>query len=68
MAKKEAAKKSVEVEEPVTKRKNNKTVEIKVSGKSEIIQLQKDGKLVGYDPATGIAIVREEGLGVIWPV
>lgn len=45
---------------------SNKTVERKID-KDEVIQLQKDGKLVGYDPATGIGIVREEGYKTRWP-
>ena len=33
----------------------------------DIIQLQKDGRLMGYDPETGMGKVREKGLPTIWP-
>ena len=33
----------------------------------DVIQLQKDGRLMGYDPETGMGLVREKGLPTIWP-
>ena len=45
---------------------STKTIERKV-GRDEIIQLQKEGKLVGFDPKTGMGVVREEGHPTRWP-
>jgi len=45
---------------------NNRSSVVKIDPK-DIIQLQKDGKLMSYDPATGMGEVREKGLPTIWP-
>jgi len=43
-----------------------KVVSRKIS-KDELIPLQKEGKLKGYDPATGIGLVASVGKKIIWP-
>lgn len=35
--------------------------------KDEIIDLQKEGRLVGYNSITGVGMVREKGLLTRWP-
>tara|TARA_Y100000310_G_C20049753_1_gene520011 strand:- start:263 stop:484 length:222 start_codon:yes stop_codon:yes gene_type:complete len=66
MAKKnEGAKKSA----PETKappKAPSKTVSRKVE-QNELLQLQKEGRLVGYDPATRIGVVKESGDATKWP-
>jgi len=52
------------IEQPV--KASNKTSMVKIDPK-DVIQLQKDGKLMKYDPNTGIGEVRETGLPTIWP-
>lgn len=43
-----------------------KSVERKIE-KGELIQLQKEGRLTSYNPATGLGTVKAKGNTVIWP-
>ncbi len=45
---------------------STETEERKVT-RDEVIQLQKEGKLMGFNPATQIGIVRVEGHPTRWP-
>lgn len=63
-----SAKKKVEtqVEAPEKVKAPVKSVERKID-KSELLQLQKDGKLKTYDPATGMGTVLTVGNKITWP-
>lgn len=64
-----SAKKAKEKEAPEVKAEapsESKTVERKIA-KDELIPLQKEGKLVGYDPATGIGRVKTKGSKINFP-
>ena len=64
---KKAPEAPIEVKAPiVAPAKPSSSVWAKIDPK-DIIQLQKDGRLMGYDPATGMGRVREKGLPTIWP-
>ena len=43
-----------------------KEISKKISG-DELISLQKEGRLKGYDPKTGIGIVLSKGNKINWP-
>ena len=47
-------------------KKSNQIVSRKVSAE-ELIPLQKEGRLVGYDPKTKIGQVKDRGSKINWP-
>ncbi len=53
-----------EIKEPA--KVSNATVERKID-KDELISLQKEGRLEGYNPATDVGIVRKVGLKISFP-
>ncbi len=50
----------------VPAKKDSNIIERKIN-KDELIQLQKEGKLVGYNPATGIGQVKTVGSKINFP-
>ena len=64
---KEASKKDDAVDKTAPElKKSDKTVTRKIK-KDELLSLQKEGKLVGYNPANGMGEVREVGNKIKFP-
>lgn len=59
------AKKDEATEETASKA-SNKIIECKIS-KDELLSLQKEGRLCGYDPRTGIGRVKSIGNKITFP-
>ena len=59
-------KKEVPAKEAPKAKAPSKIVERKIS-QDELLSLQKEGKLMGYDPTTKIGKVKEAGSKIEWP-